>query len=216
MWGKKNSIGLQPDRNPVFHLGQVLLWFVWVLFLFFTRCWDIIENTDVSWWIIKTPILASILVSLQALSTFWSLKLYYINMYAPWAVDTLKSGFSGAKLIARERENVSYDQSTLDLSVSVIHVKGFKLHLLLSIALYVNTAETLIRAPISCLTLESLQDNHQCFVFSDRSSSSSSSSSILSFHFILSTVLASTETSVNRCIQRFKWGTTPCNYFLFM
>ncbi|XP_042372205.1 vasoactive intestinal polypeptide receptor-like, partial [Plectropomus leopardus] len=24
-------------------------------------CWDIIENTDVFWWIIKTPILASIL-----------------------------------------------------------------------------------------------------------------------------------------------------------
>ncbi|TKS87717.1 Vasoactive intestinal polypeptide receptor [Collichthys lucidus] len=26
-------------------------------------CWDIIENTDVSWWIIKTPILASILMN---------------------------------------------------------------------------------------------------------------------------------------------------------
>lgn len=31
-------------------------------FFFFFRCWDIIENSDSFWWIIKTPILASILV----------------------------------------------------------------------------------------------------------------------------------------------------------
>lgn len=103
-----------------------------------TRCWDIIENTDVFWWIIKTPILASILVSLQASV---SLKFHYINIYAPWAVKTLIS--DSAKLIDSEREDafVSYHQSISNFSVSVIHVKAFEFTFSLVFSLYVNTTK---------------------------------------------------------------------------
>lgn len=113
-----NTSGLL-HQSQVQHLGLTLLWFAtswtWILFSCFTRCWDIIENTDVFWWIIKTPILASILVSLLALSFISSLKFHYIYIYSLWAVDTLKSEFYKEKVIATERERVSYHQSTSDL-----------------------------------------------------------------------------------------------------
>lgn len=165
----------------------------WILFPCFTRCWDIIENTDVFWWIIKTPILASILVSLHTVSFFSSLKFHHINIYSLWAVDTLQSNFSRVKLIATERENVfvSYHQPTSDLSVSVIYVKAFELFLVF--LLYVNTTERLVRPQSSHFTLESFQEYHHRFVVPDWHHR-------LHFHSIFTeVVLASTETSVDRC-----------------
>lgn len=63
-WEKQQET-VNPYLGLIFHIFSIVSWL--------TRCWDIIETTDVFWWIIKTPILASILVSLQPAFFVWSL-----------------------------------------------------------------------------------------------------------------------------------------------
>lgn len=59
-WGEKHHVSGSKAGSDVALISSC----AWIIVWFSTRCWDIIENTDVFWWIIKTPILASILVSL--------------------------------------------------------------------------------------------------------------------------------------------------------
>lgn len=80
------------DKHRTTSGSDSLLWnIIWLSFVSRSaRCWDIIENTDVFWWIIKTPILASILVRSGAVG---SLKFHYINMHAPRVTTTPISDF---------------------------------------------------------------------------------------------------------------------------
>lgn len=187
----------------------------------FTRCWDIIENTDVFWWIIKTPILASILVSLQAMSTFPSLSFYYINI-KHLELSTLSSQtFPKQKVITTERENifVSYHQSTSDvLSVSF---KWRFLNSCLVFLLYVNRTERLVRPRGSQFTLESWQDNHHLIFLTDRSSSTSFFSVFLAVFFLHFHINIYRNISRQMHTERLRkewplFRKIPCSSFLFV
>lgn len=80
-WEKQHRTAKSLIFLLVFQILQIC-----TIVLCLTRCWDIIENTDVFWWIIKTPILASIFVSLKSFyfksfisPTFWALWTNFSN-----------------------------------------------------------------------------------------------------------------------------------------
>jgi len=80
MWGIDKHIS---QRVKLFYvkIKNVYMTFECLFLLIFFRCWDIIENSDAFWWIIKTPILASILVRCPFYILYKKNNVFYIFVF---------------------------------------------------------------------------------------------------------------------------------------